>query len=75
MLDLILSRRVLDFSFSLIRVAITRFIIYNIVYAFERALIVFILLIIKVLNLEKRFLILASKVALFKFISRKLKVL
>ena len=34
-----------------------------------------ILLIIKVLNLEKRLFMLAFKVTLFKFISRKLKIL
>ena len=70
-----LSRRVLDFNFSLIRVAIARFIIYNIVYAFERALIIFILLIIKALNLEKRLLMLTFRVTFFKFISRRSKVL
>ena len=75
MLDLILSRRVLDFNFSLTKVAITRFIAYNIVYAFKRVFIISILLIIKVLNLRKRLLMLAFRVTLFKFISRKLKVL
>ena len=75
MLDLILSRRVLDFSFFLAKAAIARFIVYNIVCVFEQVFIISILLIIKVLNLEKRLLMLAFKVALFKFISRKSKAL
>ena len=70
-----LSRRVLDFNFSLIKVAITRFIIRNIVYVFKRVLIISMLLIIKVLNLKKRLFMLAFRVALFKFISRRFKVL